>query len=362
MAYRMIQVGTGGRGRTWCRSILPPNVEDGLIEPVAAVDLDPDAHENAIEGLGLDPGQCYTDMEEALEAVEADIVGNVTPPHVHEDVVEAALAHDMDIISEKPIADTLEASARIVKKVEDADAKMGVTMSHRFRDDVTTLRRQVRSGEHGPLDYLYGRYAVNARSYGWGDRLYEWDEHPLLIDGSVHHLDLLADLAGGEPEEIYAHTWNPEWSEFDGDPNAVVHLKCDDGTHVTYEGSNTNAVSTGGWGNEHVRAECRDATLMLDGHEIAAFPYDEDGENCTGNARFSDGEAIPLDEQEKWSDPWLVEQFVEWLDGGEPMETNVEDNLVSMALVFGAIESAETGEPVNVGDLLAEARAEVGLD
>jgi predicted dehydrogenase len=30
-------------------------------------------------------------------------------------------------------------------------------------------------------------------------------EHPMLINGAVYHLDLLADLAGGKPREIYAH-------------------------------------------------------------------------------------------------------------------------------------------------------------
>ena len=42
----------------------------------------------------------------------------VVPPAFHESVVDAALAHDMHVISEKPIADTLEASVRIADKVQ----------------------------------------------------------------------------------------------------------------------------------------------------------------------------------------------------------------------------------------------------
>ena len=44
----------------------------------------------------------------------------------------------------------------------------------------------------------------------------------------------------------------------------------------------------------------------------------------------------------------IDEQFVRWLEGGEPMETNVEDNLRSLALVFAAIESSASGMPVDV--------------
>ncbi len=48
-----------------------------------------------------------------------------------------------------------------------------------------------------------------------------------------------------------------------------------------------------------------------------------------------------------------------WLDGGEPMETNVEDNLQSVALIFAAIESSRTGMPVKVQEFLEKARSEV---
>ena len=50
--WKMIQVGTGGFGGEWCREFLPPNLRDGLVEVVAAVDTNGDALKNACEGLG----------------------------------------------------------------------------------------------------------------------------------------------------------------------------------------------------------------------------------------------------------------------------------------------------------------------
>jgi len=50
---------------------------------------------------------------------------------------------------------------------------------------------------------------------------------------------------------------------------------------------------------------------------------------------------------------------VRWLDGGEPMETNVADNLQSVALIFAAIESSRTGEPVKVQQFLQEANKNI---
>jgi len=358
MAYDLIQVGTGGRGGVWCGNILPPCVDAGLVDVVAAVDVDPDALENAREHLDLDPGDCYTDVETAFEEVDADCCTVVVPPEHHEAVVDAAIANDLHVLSEKPIADTLEASVRIATKVERAGLKMGVTMSHRFREDVTTLRRAIRSAEYGPVDYLVGRYSIAARDYGeWGrGRLYEMERHPLLVDGAVHHLDILADLAGASCETIAARSWNPEWSDFLGEANALVLMGFENGRQATYEGTNTVARGTNSWLNEYVRAECRDATLVLDQHELTAFPYEEGGPSVGGES-----ETIPLEERPRWSDEWLVEQFVEWLDGGDAMATNVRDNLQSVAMVEAAIQSAENDETVHVQELLRSTEAEVDL-
>ncbi len=355
MAYRMIQIGTGGFGGAWCRAFLPPNVADGLIEVVAAVDVNADALAHAREHLGLSEKQCYTDVARALDESPADFCTIVVPPAYHEEIVDLALAHDLHILSEKPIADTLEASVRIADKVQSAGKKMGVTMSHRFDQDKTTLREEVRSGRHGPLDYLSSRMTCDLRDFGsWGKFRHEM-EHPLLIEGAVHHLDLLADLAGAKCAKMLARTWNAPWGEYAGDPNGLAFLTMENGTRAIYEAGNTNAVGLNCWTREYIRAECRDTTLVLSGRRLEAFPREP--ERGWRPQREGEGAEIPLLEQPKWSNPWLIERFVRWLDGDEPMETNVEANLQSMAMVFAAVESASTGAEVDVQGLLAGARA-----
>ncbi|WP_436928101.1 Gfo/Idh/MocA family protein [Halosimplex amylolyticum] len=360
MTYRVIQVGTGGQGARWCESFLPPHVEQDRIEVVAAVDVDASAHENAVEHLDLDESDCYTDTETAFAENDADFCTVVTPPWTHEEVVDAAVEHDLDILSEKPIADTLEASVRIAEKVDRAGLKMGVTMSHRFDQDKTTVRRRLRSGEPGPLDYLVGRFTCNARTYGrWGAFRHEMD-NPLLVEGAVHQLDFLADMAGAKCERLYADTWLPEWAEYEDDVQATVQMRFENGVRATWEGAKANATTLNGWHSDYLRAECRDETLVLDGREITRYPYDQDEETVVGTNEVA-GEAVPLDEQEFWANAWLVEQFVEWLDTGEPMATDVESNLQSVALVEAAIESSERDEAVDVQELLAEARENVEL-
>ncbi|MCX7598709.1 MAG: Gfo/Idh/MocA family oxidoreductase, partial [Armatimonadetes bacterium] len=168
-AYKMIHVGTGGWGKTWCSTFLPPNIREGLIEVVAAVDINPKALANAREHLGLPDDRLYTDVRRAFDENPADFCTIVVPPAHHEEIVDEALAHDLHILSEKPIADTLEASVRIAEKVRRAGKKMAVTMSHRFDQDKTTLREELRSGRCGRLAYLVCRFPCDCRKFAsWG--------------------------------------------------------------------------------------------------------------------------------------------------------------------------------------------------
>ena len=358
MPHKMIQVGTSGMGKFWCERFLPPNIQAGLIEAVAAVDINAAALTNAQEHLGLPADRCYTDIHQAFDENPADFCTVVVPPSFHEDVVDVALAHDLHILSEKPIADTLAGSVRIAHKVRQAGKKMGVTMSHRFDQDKTTLREELRSGRHGALDYLICRFTCDFRKLGsWGRKFrYEMPD-PLMVEGAVHHLDLLVDMTGARCDTIYAQTWNPAWGKFAGDSQALVTMHCENGTRVFYEGAKTNAVGLNGWSQEYMRAECEKATLILNHRRLECFAYDrarEARQACAGQ-----GETISLLQQPKWANTWLIEKFVRWLDGGPPMETNVEDNLQSVALIFAAIHSSRTGQPVKVQDFLAEARYQV---
>lgn len=105
--------------------IPPSNVTDGTIEVAGLVDIDTKALEKGRTHLGL-PEQCFTLAQEAFRTV--------IPPALHESIVDLALARGMHILSEKPIADTMEASVRIADKVKAAGRKMAVTMSHFDQD------------------------------------------------------------------------------------------------------------------------------------------------------------------------------------------------------------------------------------
>ena len=69
---------------------------------------------------------------------------------------------------------------------------------------------------------------------------------------------------------------------------------------------------------------------------------------------FSNAEHLPLEEQEAWKNPWLAETFVNWLNGGNAPPNCLDDNIQCMALLFAAVESAHSRQPVDVQNFLEE--------
>lgn len=348
MKKKAILVGTGSWGEWWCKYFLPPNIEDGLIEVVAVADKNPQSWECAKKWLHLSEEQCFTSAREAFQKTDADFCIIVVDPAHHEEIVDCAIEYKLDILSEKPIADSLEGAIRIHEKVKRAGLKMGVTMSHRFDQDKTTLREEIKSGRWGKLNYLISRFTCDCRKFGsWGE-LRHLMKHPLLLEGAVHHLDILADLTGSLCESIYARTWKPSWGQFQGDCNALITMNFENGMQAFYEGAKSNAVTLNKWAHEYFRAECENGTLILNQRKLEVFPYNP--ETSWAEGEHGKGKSIDLLEQDKWANAWLVEKFVSWLEGKEPMETSVENNIQAMVLIFAAVESAHTNQVVKVQD------------
>jgi len=342
---RFIQVGTGGWGGCWCRDFLPRLVKMGRIEPAAAVDANPEALKNAQQSYGIPPERCYTDAKKAFAEVQADFAIIVVPPAHHEAIVDLAVAKGMHILSEKPIADSMAACARIYHKVKRAGLKMAVTMSHRFDQDKQSLERLIRSGEFGACHYLVGRNTWNCRKFpSWGAFRYKIAD-TLLVEGTVHHFDIMRSLAGANAKTVYCRSWNAPWSDFQGDSSALITIEMENGIKVFYEGSKTNATTLNGWGQDYWRAECEKATLELDNRRLRVL-------SDLGCERQITEKHLA--QQPVWMNAWLAEQFVDWLGGGPEPPNSLDDNIQCAALLFAAIESAHTGQVVDVQRFLRD--------
>ena len=258
---RCLMVGAGGMASAWIRSFYPGF--NDRHEIVALADINADVLHSAGDFLELPRDQRYTDMETAFAEVDADYCSIVIPPAIHKDAVMLAVERKMDILSEKPIADTWSACVDIYNAVSKAGLKMHVIQNYRYSSRMLTMRQVLRDGELGRINYIQGRFAADYREYGaWGAFRYDIP-HTMLVEGAVHHFDMMRNLSGGDCRTIAGWEWNRPWSSFQGDCCAMFLMDMTNGVKAAYEGSCLGAAKQNSWHQEYYRAECEGGAVAM---------------------------------------------------------------------------------------------------
>ncbi len=336
--FKVVLVGCGGISASW----LKPAVAMPDIKIVGLVDrIEASARSRASE-FHLDGIELGTDLQTVLRKTKPDIVFDCTIPEGHVGVALEALRFGCHVLGEKPLADSMANARRIVRAAQKAGRVHAVIQNRRFDSNIRSVRNLVESGRIGRLTTLNSDFFLGAHFGGFRDRM----AHVLLLDMAIHTFDAARYLGGGDPVSVYCKEWNPEGSWYDHDASAIAVFTMSNGLIYSYRGSwcseglNTtwestwHGVGTKGsfrWdGAQDIRAECvKTAGGFISTCETIA------PEPCTELHRTGGHAGQILD-------------FVQCLRSGRTPETVCSDNIKSLAMVFAAVKSAETGKEVLV--------------
>jgi len=338
-------IGAGGMAANWIRQILP-SFRDRL-EIVGLVDVSLAALEAAGDFLELDQARRFTDMRTAFDAVDADLCVVVVPARFHAEAFARAAEHGVPILCEKPLADTWADCRAIYRAVREADVRMQVVQNYRYYEPTRTLKAVLESGDLGRVNYIVARFADDCRDYDTWRRRHELP-HAMLMDGAAHHFDMLRNLSGADCARITALEWNPPWSSSKGEFCALCVMHMSNDTRATYEGSATAAGEQNPWRQESYRVECEDGAVSVGLDKIVRIHRHRRGPGLVT-------EEVPAVALPREGHGWIVAEFLDWLDGGPAPATRLDDNMRSAAMIFGAIESARTGQTVDVQGMVEEA-------
>jgi predicted dehydrogenase len=345
LAVRVLQAGMGGWGRNWAGEIVP-EVEE--IEPAGYVDTDPESLARVQKSLGVPAERCFPSLEEGLEATdpEAVLVTASLPGHVP--LVRAALEADKHVLVEKPFAPTLAEGQELVRIAAERGLALMVSQNYRFFPAVQAAAGLVRGEELGPVGAVSLDFRRWSKAGPNGRHWHHTVPHPLLVDMSIHHFDLMRAVLDKEPREVYCKTWNPPWSDFDGPAAGVATVVFEDDAVVNYQGSWVSPGPTTPWAGEW-RMECEGGEISwtsraggedrIGGERVAVRPFGEDTRRIEFPELPYAGRAGSLF------------AFSEAIRTGQEPESSARDNLRSLGLMAAAVESAASGLPVLVPDL-----------
>lgn len=335
---RGVLIGCGGMSAAWLRAAaaLPD------LELVALVDVREDAARQRAEEFGLGQARIGTELGPILEELRPDLVFDCTIPEVHTPVTLEALAHGCHVLGEKPLSNSMENARKAVAAAEGAGKLYAVIQNRRYDPRIRRLRRFLDSGVLGPLTTLNSDFYIGAHFGGFRDRM----EHVLLLDMAIHTFDMARFITGADPVSVYCKEWNPAGSWYDHHASAVAVFEMTGGIIYTYRGSWCSEGLNTSWEADW-RAVGQKGTVRWDGFE----GFQAERVAAEGGFR-SQMEAVPFPpespEDKRGGHQGIIREFLDCIRHGGTPETVCTDNIKSLAMVFGAIASAQEGREVAV--------------
>lgn len=334
---RVVVVGAGAMGGEWLRML----ARSAHAEPVGVVDLDVDLATRTVSSIGLADAVVGSSLADVVKRSGARAVINVTVPQAHRVVNEEAMRSGLPVLCEKPLAPTVSEALRQVALADLTGGLLMASQSRRYFRHLAAFRDA--AAQLGALGAVHAQFFHEDHEPGFREQM----AHPLLVDMSVHHFDMLRYLTVDEPVSVRCDSWNPPWSWFAGDAAATATFDLASGARFVYSGSRCTPGLQTSWNADwHVYGEA--GAAHWDGDHLVQAD--------------AAGVAVEVGESSEGIEGAL-EEFVGALATGNTPQNEVRTNVMTLAMVEGAIRSSERGgDRVVLADLLEESLAQAIAD
>lgn len=318
----------------WLRAVGDTPSLAGRIEIAGLVDIDQAAARALSAKFGLSAA-IGSNLGAMLEATDADLLFDVVPPLVRKPVVLTGFDHGCHVLSEKPMATSLQDARSLIEAAERAGRIHAIVQNRRFIAGVRRIRAFLESGALGELTGLHCDFFLALHFGGFREEM----DHVLLLDMAIHTFDAARYMAGKVPLAVYAHETNPKGSWYAQGAAASAIFELSDDVTFTYRGSWCAEGAPTSW-EASWRFTGTKGSLLWDGAERF------EARVVASQGKFlNDLEPVAVceapQEEKTHGHASVIQEFVSAIEEGRKPETDGTDNIKSLSMVFAAIESAQ---------------------
>jgi len=328
---RVIQVGAGGMGRVWMQLL----IDTPEVALVGLVDLDVEAAHRALTELGHPEVTVASSLSEIAESTGAQAVINVTVPAAHHPVNVEALFAGLPVLCEKPIASTVSQALSLAAASEASGQLLMTSQSRRYYRALAEFKNVL--GSLGEVGIANTEFFMAPRFGGFRDEM----DYPLLVDMSIHAFDVARYLLDSEPVSVYCDSYNPVWSWYAGDAATTAIFEFEGGIRYTFTGSWCSPGMETSW-NGSWRVSGSRGSATWDGETMPTVDI------AVGSVKQNHQDAIAGRETIAGS----LDEFIGSLRSGRTPSGEVHSNVLSLAMVEAAVDSAQSGQPVFIETML----------
>ena len=327
---RIIQVGLGAMGQGWADCV----AQSDKWEAAAYVDINRKNMTAAAERHGMPKNRCFRNLNTALRSVEADAVLDVTPQQPRPAVCTAALECGLDVLCEKPLADTLENAKALADLAQTTGRTLMVAQNYRYQPAVQTAKKFIAQGRLGKVGYAGVSFHKGPHFGGYREQM----AYPLLLDMSIHHFDMMRCILGKDIEAVHGTSINAPWNWNKGDATVVACLELEDGVVVNYFASWVSQGWETDW-NANWRIEGEKGVLLIEDSQVYFT-----NKNATRRK-------VPTVKMAKTHQAWLLDGFATALEKKVEPETSAGNNLNSLAATHAITCAVQEQRRIRVQEL-----------
>lgn len=270
----------------------------------------------------------YIDVKEMLKHPNLDAVVVATPDDLHRDACVLAAQAGKHILVEKPIATTVEDAQAIIDATETTGVKLMVGFTLRFSQHYMQARKVAGDGMLGDLVSIYTR---RENVISQPERLK--GRCGVLMFLGPHDFDAMRWIVGSEPASIYtqAATSVPSTYPIENETFSIIRFA-----------NGVIGCAQIGWYLQDKHPAGRDFKLDIIGNKgsLNLDQMRQGIEIYTQNgAKFPSVSTGLVDEDRA---------FVDCIVDNKDVPATGQDGLVAVRMVLAAMESIETGQPVNL--------------
>lgn len=273
----------------------------------------------------------YKDYKEMIEKEKPDMVSIVVPTKLHTQIALDLLDKNINILIEKPIADTIENAKKIIEKAKEKDVKVMIGHIERFNPAIQELKKEIENGKLGKP------FKVNVQRIGpFPSRIRDVG---VVIDLAVHDLDIIRYILQDEVKRVYAQTENKIHTEHEDLLSAILRTNNNTICNIDINWLTPRKI-------RKIQVVGEKGMFVADYLKRSLYFYENDYINTTQYSKdakvfgINEGKMIKYNTKDQDLLTQELTHFIDCIENNKEPLVSAQDGLKALELAYRILESA----------------------
>ncbi|MFK5921376.1 MAG: Gfo/Idh/MocA family oxidoreductase [Verrucomicrobiota bacterium] len=314
--------------------------------------------------------EVFTDYEEMIAKGNIDAVNDFTIHSLHHKIASLCFQHGKHLLSQKPLAITIQAACQMCEQADQAGVTFGVFENVRF--SASTRHLHWAFSPDGPAGDFQMALLGNIGTWWAPDLIVAetpW-RHELIQAGGIAldlgpHMFNLIRYISGDIKDVSARTEVVEPTRYilrDGQRIDPIHCDADDTFYASFATeSGASGTVFGGWSGHGTHTVVGDGPVFYGSKgRVSGDHIHLDGQSCAQSLSDLYHKHASTELTEKYFPHGLDDDFAlnqyDWLQAireKRQPETSGHEGLVDLACAYAIVESAKAGRSVTIEEILS---------